>query len=474
MNILNELREIVGASNVLTSELDRSGYDQDITGKFQGQSLAVVRPKTTSEVAQVVKTARKFSKKIVPLGGNTGLSGGGYPGTDGNSIILSTERMNAVREINTASRTAVVEAGVVLETLHDAVEREGLVFPLTFGAKGSCRIGGALATNAGGSNVLRYGNTRDLCLGLEVVTADGEVMNLMSQLHKNNTGYDLKNLYIGSEGTLGIVTAAVLKLFPSPSELGTALVAMASLQDALDLLHQFKDLSGDAVEAFEFMPNAYFRQFKEKFPDKPIPLEEPGAVNVLIEIGLTGNRENRAVDILEGILATGFENGTVSDATIAQNDDQRRSIWELREAALEIVQMKKPYLITDIAVPLDKVEGFLKEMDGRLARLAPGSDPVIVGHLGDGNIHYAVWLDPEGTGMNAEAANIIGNEAESVALKFGGTFSAEHGVGLYKLDSLKRWKDPVALDAMRKIKAALDPMGLLNPGKLIPLELGPD
>jgi FAD/FMN-containing dehydrogenase len=468
VDILEKLAAELGSGHVLTSEADRAPYDRDWTGNYIGKSLAVVRPANTHEVAEVMKLASQSATPVVPMGGNTGLSGGCYPGGDGRALILSLERMTRIRDINTATRTATVEAGVVLEALHNAVDGQGLIFPLTFGAKGSCRIGGVLSTNAGGSNVLRYGNARALCLGLEVVNADGRVMNLMSSLRKDNSGYDLKDLFIGSEGTLGVITGAVLKLFPKPTDYGTAMVAVSGTEAALELLNVLNDRTGGAVEAFEYMPKSYFGAMTTRFPQLKVPLTQLADVNILMEVGFTGQERSSASEILESVLGKAMEDNTVFDAAIAQNAAQRQAMWACREAALEVILSRPPVVTTDIAVPLDKVGAFLERMNRRLTDIAPGAEPILFAHLGDGNIHYTVWMDPQGIGANAGRDEDLIAAVEALALEMGGTFSAEHGIGVYKLGSMRRGKNPVALDAMRQIKRALDPENILNPGKMLP------
>lgn len=468
MEILGKLAAVLGSAHVLTTDADRAPYDRDWTGQFLGKSLAVVRPASTHEVAEVMKLASHGRTPVVPMGGNTGLSGGCYPGEDGRALILSLERMTQIRDINTVTRTATVEAGVVLEALHDAADDQGLIFPLTFGAKGSCRIGGVLSTNAGGSNVLRYGNARALCLGLEVVTADGRIMNLMSSLRKDNSGYDLRDLFIGAEGTLGVITGAVLKLFPKPTDYGTAMVAVSGTEAALDLLNILNDRTGGAVEAFEYMPKSYFGAMTARFPHLKAPLTQLADVNILMEIGPTGQERGSASEILESVLGKGMEDDTVFDAAIAQNAAQRKSMWACREAALEVILSRPPVVTTDIAVPLDRVGAYLAQMNRQLADIAPGAEPILFAHLGDGNIHYTVWMDPQGAGANAGRDDAVIRAVEALALDMGGTFSAEHGIGVYKLGSMRRGKDMVALNAMRQIKRALDPENILNPGKLLP------
>jgi len=468
MNLIDKLKAIAGDNHVLTEDDARAAYETDFTGAYKSRVLAVVRPKDTAEIAAVMKLASETRTVVVPMGGNTGLSGGAYAGDDGSAIILSTERLTKIREINTSTRTAVVESGAVLETLHNAVDEHDLIFPLTFGARGSCRIGGVLATNAGGSNVLRYGNTRALCLGLEAVTPEGEVLDLMSSLRKDNTGFDLRDLLIGSEGALAVITAAVLKLFPKPAGYGTATIAVPDFDAALGLLNELNDVSNGSVEAFEYMSKEHFQQMTVARPDLTAAIETLDHLTIMLEIGLVGGDSQQATEMLEDVLGKAFEEGRVLDAAIAQNEAQRQSMWACREAGLEIVQPRPPVILTDIALPLDKIGTYLEIMEKRLPVVAPGAMSVVVGHLGDGNLHYTIWPDPDGKGLNEDRHIAISEEAEAVALDLGGSFSAEHGVGVYKLHAMRRFKNPVALDAMRRIKAAWDPNNILNPGKLVP------
>ncbi|MFN6978970.1 MAG: FAD-binding oxidoreductase, partial [Gemmobacter sp.] len=355
-----------------------------------------------------------------------------------------------------------------------AAAAEGLYFPLWFGARGSAMLGGALATNAGGSNVLRYGSTRSLCLGVEVVLADGRVLDLMREVHKDNSGYDLRDLFIGAEGTLGIITAAVMRLVPLPAAHATATLAARSLPDALVLLNRLQVATGGAVEAFEFMPASYQRRLAAVRPDLGLPFAEIHDVVILVEVGATAPRDatpgsDGAVPVaglLEETLGTLMEDGLVLDAAVARSEAQRRAMWARREAAAEITFARKPFIDTDVAVPLDAVATFLDRIAARLPALDPGAETVTVAHLGDGNLHFAVFPtadDPTGAHRQAILAAI-----EDVVAELGGSFSAEHGVGLSKRASMARRKDPVALDVMRALKAALDPAGTLNPGKVIP------
>ncbi len=486
-SFLEQLSAVVGEKHVLTSDEACQRYEEDATFQYKGRSLAVVRPASTAEVSEVVKLAHAARIPVVPIGGNTGLSGGAWPGTGGDQLMLSLERMNRIREIKTDSRVVIAEAGVILDSLHQAANEHDLIFPLTFGARGSCMLGGSLSTNAGGSNVVRYGNTRELCLGLEVVLclglevvlADGQVMNLLSELRKDNTGYDLKDLFIGAEGTLGIITAAVMKLYPKPKAYATAMVALPDLSSALQLLNRLQAMSNNVIEAFEYMPENYMRRLLERFPEMKPPFDELAEVSVLLELGATSAADAEILDDgsvavvnkLETALGECFESGLVLDAVIAQNEAQRQAMWEQREAAYEVITMKSPIIMTDVSVPLDCVQSFLEQVQERVTAIVPEAEDVTVSHLGDGNIHYTLWHDPNGVRTEAENKQLkdeLVEVVEETVLALGGSFSAEHGIGVYKKGSMARRKDPVALNVMRSIKTALDPLNIMNPGKMLP------
>lgn len=467
MDLVAELTALLGATNVLTGA-DAAGFGREWTGKYHWQPRAVLRPANTSEVAAVLRLASAAGVAVVPVGGNTGLNGGTFAQ---NALMLSLERLNRIRDINPAARTLVAEAGVVLDRLHEAAASVDLAFGLTFGARGTAQVGGFLSTNAGGSNVLRHGNARALCLGLEVVLADGRVLNAMSALYKDNTGYDLRDLFIGAEGTLGIITAAVLRLAPAPRVHVTGLLGMDSLPEALALLHRLQEATGGAVEAYEYMPRGYMARLAACRPELACPFP-PCATNILFEIASTrpddaamsAGGEPALAQAVQALLAEAFEAGTVREAVLAASHAQRRKLWSMREAAAEITLNRAPLVDTDIALPLDRVADFLTCMAARLAALDAGAEEMVVAHLGDGNIHYTAYP----TRDDAELSEAIRAAVAEEAVGMGGTFSAEHGVGLSKRATMAAHKDPVALATMRAIKAALDPAGILNPGKVLP------
>ncbi len=452
------LQAIVGSDQIFTGdETDR--WSRDWTGQFEGRPLAVVRPASAGEVAAVLRLASQYHVPVVPIAGNTGLNGGAY-GPD--SILLSVERMNEIREIRRDARVAVVEAGVIVAALDSAAGQHGLTFPLAFGASGSAMIGGVLSTNAGGANVLRYGNVRDLCLGVEVVLADGRILDLMTALKKDNSGFDLRDLVIGAEGQLGIITAAIMKLHPKPVVHATALVALEDLRVAPALLNAFQDASGNAVTAYEFMSRSYVAGYEKLAPGTRRFFDASYPAILLVELASVRNEEMD--EILETVLGEAMEKGAVADAVIAQSDTQRQDIWAMREAAAELAFEKHPVIDTDVAVPLDRIADYLERIPGLMAEIDPGFTDIAVAHFGDGNIHYTVW--PSKSDPDVEAALRAAIDALSVEMD--GTFSAEHGIGICKMPSMARHKNAPALDVMRAIKTALDPLGILNPGKTLP------
>ena len=467
-NLIIDLCAALGPAHVLQGA-DMARYCTDWTTHYTAAPLVVARPATTAEVAQVMQIAASHGIAVIPCGGRTGLVGGVM---NQGGLMLSVERLNQIQTVSPATRIAIVGAGVILSNLHDAAEAQGLYFPLWFGARGSAMIGGVLSSNAGGSNVLRYGSTRALCLGLEVVLPDGRVLNLMSQLHKDNSGYDLKNLFIGAEGTLGVITAAVMKLVPRPRAYATATLALRSLPDALDLLNRLQEASGGAVEAFEYMPDSYMRRLAEARPDIRQPFAPVQAVNILVELGATAPRDATTdadgntpiLGLLETVLAQMMATGMILDGEIAQTEAQRRTMWERRELAAEITFARSPAIDTDVALPLDKVADFLNKIHARLPALDAGAETLSVAHLGDGNVHFTVFPSQNSPDLQDAVVSAI----EDVVQELNGSFSAEHGVGLSKRASMARRKDPVALEVMRSLKAALDPENRMNPGKILP------
>ena len=468
MQILDRLTEILDTAHVLIGD-DTAPYRRDWTGKYDANPIAVLRPANRDEVSAILRLATEARVPVVPAGGRTGLTGATFAQ---GALMLSLERMNRIRAIRPEARTAIVESGVILSTLHDAAAGHDLYFPLWFGARGSATIGGTLSTNAGGSNVLRYGSTRALCQGLEVVLADGRVMNLMSELHKDNSGYDLKHLFIGAEGTLGIITAAVMRLVPLPRAHATAMLATGSLDAALTLLNRLQAATGGLVEAFEFMPRTYQEQLRARRPDLGLPFDEIHDVAILVELGATAPRDVTPgpdgsvplTALLEETLGDMLEDGLILDATVARSEAQRSAIWARREAAAEITLGHGHTVDTDIALPLDRVGTFLDRALSAVARLDPAAVTNTVGHLGDGNLHFTIFPSRTDPALDEDLTEAV----EDIVADLGGSFSAEHGIGLSKLSSMRRRKDPVALDMMRAVKTAFDPLNILNPGKTVP------
>ena len=468
MELLDQIRASIGDKYVVTGQ-DAQAWTRDWTDVYHWQPLAVTRPANTEEVQAIARACFAKNIAMVPVGGNTGLTGATKAQ---DAIMISLDRMNAIRDIKPNAQIAIVESGAVLDSIHQAVDDHDLVFPLIFGARGSAMIGGNLSTNAGGSNVLRYGNTRDLCLGLEVVLADGQVMNLMSELRKDNTGLNLKHLFIGAEGTLGIITAAVLRLYRKPLAYVTAMVGLRQLEYALPLLNRLQNETGGGVEAFEFMPRRYIERHIERIPGAEEPFEGVHEVNILVEVASTRasdlQHDEHGTPQLQAILETALMDMIASDkaqdAVIAQNESQRRSMWARREAAAEITVGFPGAVDTDVAVPLESVPSFLKQITSRVQKIDPDGQEFYLSHLGDGNLHYTFY--PSDT--SGRFKEPITEAIEDVVLGLQGSFSAEHGIGLSKRNSMARRKDPVALGMMRAVKTALDPKNLMNPGKVYP------
>ncbi len=459
------IKAIVGAKGWSTDSDTIAPYLTDQRGLFHGECALLVRPAATAEVAEVVKICARASIPIVPQGGNTGLVGAGIP--DRSAVLISLGRMNQIREIDALDYTITVEAGCILADVQSTALSADRLFPLSLGAEGTCQIGGNLSTNAGGVNVLRYGNARELVLGLEVVLPDGRIWNGLKRLRKDNTGYDLKQLYIGGEGTLGIITAAVCKLFPNPKDIQTAFVALRDLDAALELLSRSKSASGDRVTSFELIcrqPLASAIQFVHGVRD---PLEEVYEEYALIEF--SGASTNSGMqDAMESMLADAYETGEIVDATIAQSDAQRSELWRIREAVVEAQAFEGGSIKNDVSVPVSRVPAFIRQANSAITTLMPGARPVAFGHCGDGNIHYNI---AQPIGMEKEAFikewGPITKTVYDIVVSLGGSFSAEHGVGQLKLAEMDRYKDVLELDMMRKLKDALDPAGIMNPGKML-------
>ncbi len=466
MNLLGTLREAVGTSHVRVDG-DLSAWEVDWRQRYRGRALAVVQPGSTAEVAAVVRACAAAGVGIVAQGGNTGLVGASVPDASGTQVLLSLRRLNRIRDIDAANMTLTAEAGCVLLAAQEAAAAQGLLFPLSLAAEGSCTLGGNLATNAGGTQVLRFGNARDLCLGLQVVTAAGEVWDGLSGLRKDNTGYSLRDLFIGSEGTLGIITAATLKLYPQPAAAMTALAALPSLEAAVSLLQLAQSRLGPALTAFEVMNafslslvGSHFPQLKQPLPASPWM--------VLLEQSDTEG-EAHASALFEGLLEAALTAMHITDAAVAESLEQSNALWHLRES-IPMAQAQEGLNIKhDISLPISRIAAFVAGTDAVLARAFPGVRMVDFGHLGDGNLHYNVQapqgVEPADFLRRCEAqVNVLVYDAVAA---HGGSISAEHGIGSLKREALVRHKSPVALQLMRAVKQALDPLNIMNPGRLL-------
>ena len=466
MSLIDALRDAVGGGHVLTDG-DLSSYVVDWRKRYAGQALAVVRPASTAEVAAVVKACAAHGAGLVAQGGNTGLVGASVPDASGTQVLMSLTRLNRVRAIDAQNLTLTADAGCVLHNVQQAAADAGLLFPLSLAAEGSCTIGGNLATNAGGTQVLRYGNARELCLGLEVVTAEGDIWDGLSGLRKDNTGYDLRDLFIGSEGTLGVITGATLKLYPQPAAVTTALASLASLEAAVALLQLAQARLGSGLTGFEVMAQYALGLVRKHFTQLAQPLP-PAPWTVLLEQS-DNEGEAQAQARFEALLETALEQGLISDAAVAGSLEQSNAMWHLREAIPMAQSLEGPNIKHDIALPISNIAAFCASTDTALLNAFAGVRLVNFGHLGDGNLHYNVQ-PPEGMAPeqflheHEAAVNTLVYDAVG---KHRGSISAEHGIGALKRDELAQRKSPVALKLMRAVKQALDPRGLMNPGRLL-------
>lgn len=469
MGPIQELAQLLGAQHLLTGA-DAQPYLVDWRGRYSGEALGVARPGSPAELAGVVKWCVRHKVPMIPQGGNTGLCGGATPDASGTALVVSMARMNAIRHVDTDNDTMVVEAGCILQAVQDAARAAGRLFPLSLAAEGSCTIGGNLATNAGGTQVLRYGNARELVLGLEVVTPQGEIWNGLRGLRKDNTGYDLRNLYIGSEGTLGFITAATLKLYPLPVAQCTALVALNSIEEAVEVLAAARKGFAAALTGFELIAANCLHGVVRIYPEQRLPFSGDSARApwfALLELS-DSESEEHARERFERIIGQCLEEGLILDAVIAENVAQSQALWHLRESIPLAEKAFGKSVKHDISVPASRMAEFVETTNAMLQANFPGVEHVIFGHLGDGNLHYNVAPGSAFTeeGLLARQPDIHGIVHDSVHA-YHGSISAEHGVGQLKRDYLPRYKDPVELALMRRIKEALDPEGLMNPGKVL-------
>ena len=465
--ILARFKEITGEKGFLTDEADMAPYLQERRELFAGRAAAVLRPVSTEEVSAIMRIAHEAGIAVVPQGGNTGLVGGQMPDQSGTAIVLSLARMNKVRAIDAVNNTLAVDAGVTLATAQEAAATGDRLFPLSLASEGTCQIGGVLSTNAGGTQVLRYGNARDLVLGLEVVLANGDIWSGLTGLRKDNTGYDLKQLFLGSEGTLGIITGAVLKLFPHPQVVSTAFAAVPDVASAVKMLRIADALSGGQVSTFELVPRIGIDFVTRHLEGASDPLPDPAPWYVLIEM-TAGTKAVRLTEVMEASLSEGFEQKLVSDAVLAQSEAQRTDFWRLRESLSDVQRAEGGSIKHDISVPVSRIADFIEAATEAVCARLPGIRPVPFGPIGEGNVHFNL-SQPEGMDKGAfldlwAEMNAI---VHGIVREMGGSISAEHGVGQLKRDEIAATKSPVEMAMMRTLKKSLDPKGILNPGKVV-------
>jgi len=466
-DFLTACRAAIGEQYVLVADADKAPFLTDWRDRYTGSALAVLRPADTEQVALLLRACSEYGVPVVPQGGNTGLVLGSIPDGTGTAVVLSLGRMNRIRALDAVNRTVTVDAGCILQTVQDAAAEADCLFPLSLAAEGSCTIGGNLATNAGGTAVLRYGNTRELCLGLEVVTPQGEVWHGLRALRKDNTGYDLRDLYIGAEGTLGVITGAVMKLYPQPKACITALAALPSPAHALRLLSLMQDHCGASLTGFELMSQYCLQLVAEQFPQLPQPFRDTHGQYVLLELS-SSQSEAHAIELLEASIGAALDSDVIDDAVVSASVAQSAGLWQLREH-IPLAQARAGKNIKhDISLPISRIADFIALTDAALASAFPGCQLVCFGHLGDGNLHYNVAPPP---GMrdtdflaNQDAINRIVHDRVA---GFGGSISAEHGIGALKKNELPHYKSPLELQLMRAVKQALDPQGIMNPGKIL-------
>ena len=466
-NVFSELKAIVGPSGWLEDEHDVAPYVRDWRNKWSGATPLVLRPANTGETAAIVRACAAAGLKVVPQAGNTGLVGGSGPDGSGGEVILSVNRMTAIRDIDTVNNTMTVEAGCILADVQAAAEAVDRLYPLSLAAEGSCRIGGNLSTNAGGTNVLRYGNAREHVLGLEIVLADGRIWNGLKGLRKDNTGYDIKQLFLGTEGTLGIIAAAVLKLWPLPRQRVTAWLGVPGPREALAVLSRLQAVTGGQMTGFEYMSESALEMIFTKLPANRPPLADRHPGCVLMEAA-SGTSDDTLRTAVENELAAAMEGGLLVDAVIAESDTQARAFWRIREEMPQAQAMMGGSISHDVAVPAGSIADYLDEATRRIASDVPEARIIPYGHLGDGNMHVNLCAArPELAEALLAREREVNDIVESLAVAFGGSFSAEHGVGRLRLRQMEAYKDEIELDLMATLKQALDPGNILNPGKVV-------
>lgn len=468
MSTAADITNIVGPKGVLTDPSEKAPYLTDWRGRHTGTAKLVALPKTTEEVSKVIAYCYENDIPMVPQGGNTGLVQGGVPGTAGDEVVISLKRMNSILNINTKANAATVEAGVILQTLQEAAADRSRLFPLSLAAEGSCMIGGNIATNAGGIHVMRYGPMRDLVLGLEVVLPDGEIWNGLKALLKDNTGLDLKQLFIGAEGTLGIITKATLKLFPAPKATATAIIGASGVENLMATFRGLQDAFGETLTAFEIFPKEALRMVLDHIPGSRNPLQGDHPWYAVIDLWETGNNENLD-NLFTQILSGELKKGWVVDAALAKSTAEAKAFWVLRESIAEAQKKDGDGIKHDVSVPLDKIPEFITRADTAVGKMLPGFKSVAFGHAGDGNIHYDP-CPPEGMDQKTFLGHRdqVNRAVHDIVADLDGSISAEHGIGTTRLSEMAHYKPDIDLSLLRKMKAALDPKGLMNPGKLIP------
>ncbi len=466
-DIIDRLKALVGPAGYLTDPAEIAPHLVEWRGLWHGRTELVIRPNSTEQLAEAVRLCAEAKLPMVPQSGNTGLCGGGVPSADGHNIVIDTTRLNRVRAIDPDNFTLIAEAGCILADIQRVADEADRLFPLSLGAEGTCRIGGNISTNAGGVQVLRYGTMRDLVMGLEVVLPDGRILHGLRTLRKDNTGYDLKHLFIGAEGTLGIVTAAALRLYPKPKDIATCFVGLNDINDVMALFARARAASGDQLTAFELIPRIGLDIAIRHIPGVADPLEQQFPDYVLMELASSSPHGNLSA-VLENFLAEAMEGGLVADGTIAATDAQRQALWRIREGMVEAQRHEGASIKHDISVPVASVAKFITAATQAVSERLPGIRPVAFGHVGDGNVHFNL-SQPVGYDRQAflERWQEFNDIVHSIVARFNGSISAEHGIGSLKRDELTRYKAPLELELMARIKRAIDPDDLLNPGKVI-------
>jgi D-lactate dehydrogenase (cytochrome) len=465
--LIDAIAKAVGSKGLVIDPGEMAPHLEELRGRYRGAALALVKPASTTEVAAVVSIAATAQVPVVPQGGNTGLVGGQVPPEDGRALLVNLTRMNRIRDLDPVDNTITVEAGCLLASVQAAAAEADRLFPLSLAAEGSCQIGGNLSTNAGGIHVLRYGNMRDLVLGLEVVLADGRVWDGLRRLRKDNTGYDLKQLFIGAEGTLGIITAAVLRLYPAPAQKATAFIGLADVEHAMAILERARAVAGDQLDCVELMPRLGLEFTLRHIPDTSDPLGDPHPWYLLLELA-SGRAGDHLAETLEALLAEAFDDGLIADAALAASAAQAAAFWRLREGMSEAQKPEGGSIKHDISVPVSRIPAFLARAIPLVEDMIPGVRPVPFGHLGDGNLHFNLSQPEDGDReVFLDRWEEINRAVHELVVEMGGSISAEHGIGRMKVEELKHFKSAVELELMARVKAALDPDNLMNPGKVL-------